>query len=278
MPEYNSDTLDLTTLPFWQWAPQDYSLGEIDLGIPFDSIHRPREVADTVFRKSLFQRHSLQVNHSEALPRNDNSEPAWIFIDLMLLTGLLCLYYRLRKIKINALLKSLADLRAMDRLVRNCNLNRSMLMLPMGLLLVAVLCLPIHRMAMNETGIPGYLALFFGVGVLYILRNAILRMLGNIFDNRQGVNLYITSNYLFHLTEASVIAVLLFPFYYLPGAQTPMLYTIVVFIGIAFLMRFLRSIKVFLTQGNSSRFYLFYYLCTVETIPLLVIIKWFIVQ
>ena len=166
----------------------------------------------------------------------------------------------------------------MDRLVRNCNLNRSMLMLPMGLLLVAVLCLPIHRMAMSHTGIPGYLALAVGVGVLYILRNATLRLLGNTFDNRQGMNLYIISNYFFHLTEATVILVLLYPFYYLPGARTPMLYVIVAFIVSAFLMRFLRSIKVFLTIRNSSNFYLFYYLCTVEIIPILVIIKWFIVQ
>lgn len=278
MPENNSDTLDLTTLPFWQWTPQEPQMTEVDMGIPFDSIHRPHEVVDTVFRKSIFQRHSLQVTHTEAVPRENTSEPAWIFIALMLLTGLVCLYYRLRKIKMGALLKSLVDLRAMDRLVRNCNLNRSMLMLPMGLLLVAVLCLPIHRMAMSHTGIPGYLALAVGVGVLYILRNATLRLLGNTFDNRQGMNLYIISNYFFHLTEATVILVLLYPFYYLPGARTPMLYVIVAFMVSAFLMRFLRSIKVFLTIRNSSNFYLFYYLCTVEIIPILVIIKWFIVQ
>ena len=278
MPEQNSDTLDLTLLPFWQWSAKSPLSEEVDTGIPFDSIHRPREVADTVFRKSLFQRHSLQVTHTEAVPRENTSEPAWIFVDLLFLTSLVCLYFHLRKIKTMALMKTLVDLRAMDRLVRNCNLNRNILMLPMGLFLVAALCLPIHRMAMNQTGILGYLGLFAGVSALYILRNAILRLLGNTFDNRQGVNLYITSNYLFHLVEALVVTVLLYPFFYLPGAQSAMLFAIAVFVTIAFLMRFLRSIKLFLTLRNSSNFYLFYYLCIVEIIPILVILKWFIVQ
>ena len=276
MPEYTSDTLDLTALPFWQWGINDGPSADIDMGIPFDSIHRPREVMDTMFRKSLFQRHSLQVQHRETLARPDNSEPVWIFATLLILSGLICLYFHLRKINFIDLLRTLVDRRAMDRVVRDCNLNRTAIMLPMGLLLVLALCLPVHHLAMPQTGPGGYLLLSAGVGLLYILRNAILRLLGNTFESRPSVNLYITNNYFFHLVEATVITVMLLPLFYMPGAQTTMQYVVGGFVAVAFVMRLGRGIKVFLTLPNSSSFYLFYYLCIVELIPILALIKWII--
>lgn len=276
MPEYPSDTLDLTTLPFWQWSPGEDPSAEIDTGIPFDSIHRPQEKKDTVIHTSLFKGHSLQAQNGKVIERPDNNEPAWIFTSLLLLTGLICLYFHLRKIKLTTLLKALVDRRAMDRLVRDCNLNRAMMMLPMGLLMVAAISLPIHRMALEKTNFWGYLLLAIGLGLLYLLRNAILRLLGNSFENRQGVALYITNNYLFHLTEALVVTALLFPFFYLPGAQTTLFSIIAGFVLIAFTVRLIRGMKVFLTLPNSSSFYLFYYLCIVEMVPILALIKWII--
>lgn len=276
MPENTSDTLYFTAQPFWQWGIQENPVAEVDTGIPFDSIHRPREVKDTVFRQSMFKKHTLQVQGNELTPRYNNSEPAWVFVSLLLLTGLIALYLHLRKIKLFSLLKALVDRRAMDRIVRDNNLNHSLTILPMGILLVAAVCLPVHRVALSGTGFWGYLLLTVGISLLYILRNGILRLLGNTFENRQGVIIYITNNYFFHLLESIVVTALLFPLFYLPDAQTTMLSILVGFLVIAFAIRFFRGIKVFLTLPNSSSFYLFYYLCIVELIPILVLIKWII--
>lgn len=277
MPEHSSDSLlDLTAVPFWQWDTTLAVVTEVDMGIPYDSLHWKREATDTVFRTSLFKHHSLQVQHKAPIARPNNGEPVWIFITLVLLTGLICLYYHLRKIHFLELLKATVDHRVIERIVRDYNLNRSSIMLPMGLLLVAGLCLPVNRLAMPETGIGGYLLLATGVGLLYILRNGLLRLLGNIFEHKAAVNLYITSNYLFHMVEATVVVILLFPLFYLPGGREAMHYIIAGFISLAFAWRFIRGLKFFLTLPNSSSFYLFYYLCIVELIPILVLIKWFL--
>lgn len=278
MPEYNTDTLDLTALPFWQWEPVEPPLQEVDTGIPFDSIHPLRELPDTVYRQSMFQSHTLQPSHTTLIQRENPSAPTWIFGVLLLLVGLMCLYYRLRKITVASLLKATMDVRAMDRLIRDGNLNRNILLLPMGILVVSVVCLPIQSMALAKTGFLGYLLLTIAMMLLYILRNRLLRLLGNTFEDKQAVDLYITSNYVYHLVEATVVIAMLFPFYYLPMAEQTMLYIIATFLAIAFLLRFLRGAKVFLTIPNSSSFYLFYYLCTVEMIPVLVVTKWFIGQ
>ena len=274
MLENTNDTLDLNTLHCYEWDNMD-ELEGVNIGIPVDSIHQTIELPDTVFRESLIVHHSHPIVHQGMETRPDSGTPAWVFGDLLLLTALLCLLFRMRNIKIWNLLKSTIDLRSVDRLIRDCNLNRATVMLPMGLLVVAGVCLPVHQTLLPETGIPGYLALFGGGALLYILRNWLLRLLGNTFDSRNETVTYITSNYLYHLIEAVVIVALLYPYFYLPGGRTAMLYILVGFLVIAFLMRFLRSVKIFFTHTNGSRFYLFYYLCIVEAIPVLALIKWF---
>jgi hypothetical protein len=286
MPDtlHTSDTLDLTLLPFWQWDsvsvhPQSSALdSQFSTGIPLDSILPPLPAADTVFRPSLFLNHTLQVSNDTLMPRPDEGRPAWMFVSVVLLATILCIYYRLRKIKFITLLQSLFSLRTMDRLVRECNLSHGSLLIPMGLLLTTSLSLPVHQLMLPDSGLLGYLAIIVILAVLYLLRNGIMHLLGNAFDDTASVNLYITSNYLFHLLEATVVTLLLFPLLYMPRAAHSVAVIIVFFLSIALIFRLSRSVKVFLTNSNSSSFYLFYYLCIVETIPVLAIIKWFIEQ
>ena len=275
MPQQTNDSIDINTLPFWQWQFSSPENEVSNTGIPSDSIHPVRETPDTIFHESIIAPHNLSVLHSGMQNRHSNITPAWVFVTILLFSALLCLIYRLRSIKLSVLLKSAIDLRAMDRMVRDCNLNRNVTMLPMGLLLVAGLCLPIHQILIPQTDIPGFLALFAAVGMLYILRNWLLRLLGNIFGNKQGISTYITSNYLYHLIESTIAIAILFLYFYLPGGHAIITWILVITLCIGFLMRFLRSIKIFLTHSNGSRFYLFYYLCIVETIPILVVLKWF---
>lgn len=272
MPENNIDTLSAT--PFWQWPVDSATIDAGYTGIPFDSIHPLRELPDTVFRESLVVGHKLPPHHDNLVVRPDTAVPTWNFVILLLIISLSSLYMKLRKIKFIALLKAAVDLRAMDRLVRDCNLKRNTLMLPMGLLLVASVSMVIHASVFAQSGILGYLATFGLLGLLYILRNLLLRMLGNTFDNKKGISLYITCNYIHNLLEGLLVTVLLLPFLYFPGAQMTMTYIISIALAIIFLWRFARGVKVFLTNQNHSSFYLFYYLCIVEAIPILAIIKW----
>lgn len=278
MPEYNSDTLNLTALPFFQWQPLENTVQEVDTGIPSDSIHPLRELTKPVFRQSIFQSHTLQVSHSALQPRENSATPIWVFIVLLLIVGLQCLYFRIRKLNIINLLKAAGNIRAMDRMKRNSNLNKNYLWLPMGLSIAFPIALLVQSVFLPETSFLIYLLLTTTFSILYILRNWIFRLLGNTFENKQGIILYINSNYVYHQIEGTIVTILLFPFFYLPGAKMTMFYIIAGFLAIVFTIRFLRGTKVFLTIPNRSNLFLFYYLCIVEIIPILVIIKWFIGQ
>ena len=276
--ENDSITLDLSALPFSEWPTTEAPSEATNTVITLDSILPPRELPDTIYRQSIFHRHTLQVQHQELQPRPEHHTAAWVFAMLILLSALLCIYYHLRKIKIKTLLHATIDRRALDRLIRDSNLNRTSVMLPMGMFICATLAMAVHLQAMRETGVGGYLLLSAGLMAAYILRNGLLRLLGNTFENKAAVDIYISSNYIFHLTEATLVCVLLYPLAYLPGGGNAMLVTIAVVLGIGLLMRFLRGMKLFLTLSSGPSFYLFYYLCTVEIVPALVLIKLVITQ
>ena len=123
----------------------------------------PQGQPDTAFHESVIAPHEFPVMHEGLQSRPDNITPVWIFVFLLFYAALMCVIFRLRNIKWGLLLKSAIDLRAMDRLVRDCNLNRTITMLPMGLLLVAELCLPVHQAQLSQNGILGYLGLFVAV-------------------------------------------------------------------------------------------------------------------
>ncbi len=277
MTQQTNDTLDMNVLPFWQWQYSQPESEGSNIGIPSDSIYPVHEMPDTIYRQSMFTDHLLQVDHTTLQPRENRSAPTWVFFILLLIVGLQCLYFRIRKLRMLNLLKAAGDIRALDRLKRDSNLNFNYLWLPMGMLMVSPIVLLSQSMLLPDTGLLVNLAITAAAVLFYILRNRLFRFLGNIFDNKQGVSLYIASNYVYHQLEGIFVVVMLFLFFYLPGAKMVMLYIILVFLIFAFLIRFVRGMKVFLTHPNGSNFYLFYYLCIVEIAPVLVVIKWFLI-
>lgn len=281
MPEYTADSRDLTLLPFWQWdtaVAEQPPTREASVGLTLDSLLPHREVPEAMPRPSMFRHHQLQVEHGAAMPRNAGGEPVWVFGALVLLSGLLCLYYRIRKVKLLLLLKSTVDGRALDRLVRDSNLNRDVVMVSMGLLLMAAVALPAVRLLWPGADWWAYVAAAAGLGLLYVLRNGLMRFLGNVFERRQEVSRYITCNYVYHLVEATVAVPLLYFHFYLPSGGMPVLVALAVMAGVAFVMRLVQGVKIFLTHANGVGFYLFYYLCIVELVPVVVLLRVLIAQ
>ena len=268
----NPDTLNLAALPFYEWdtfvAPHD----EPEVGVVpamIDSIFCEHDSA--VCRPSLFSGHSLAPHDGGLTPRPVTATDPWVFGVLVLLTALLCIFYHIRKISFGKLLAALVDSRAMDRMLRGNNMTRSMQLFPMGMLTMAIVAL-----AAQPDPLWRYLLLVAALTVAYILRNGLMRFLAIVFENNGAANSYITNNYLYHLTLGTLLLPLLYLHFYLPQGSNIMLYLMGGLTGIEFLMRIVRGLKLFLTQSSGAYFYLFYYLCIVEIVPFLVLLKLFI--
>lgn len=265
--------------PFYLWEShyQQLSQDGMNTGIPFDFIFPPREVQAPVVRKSLFTHTTLPVKHDTLQERTSTVQPAWLFALLIVLCGLLFLYFSRLKLRIPALVQSTVDHRAMERLVRGNNLVTARL-LPMGLFAIATLSTSIYLMAMAHVGITAWLLLTAGLIVAYMLRNQLIRLLGNIFEDSEATTAYITSNYMYHISLAICLTPLLFLQAYAPWSGDTVFYIVAALTLLCLTMRLIRGLKLFLTLTNSSSFYLFYYLCIVEIIPIILLVNWFFAQ
>ena len=276
-----TDTLDLTALPFYQWeaysaGPQADTVEEYVGVAMMDSVFAEREVTEPPVRMSMFQGQTLEVSHQEPLPRADATAPAWLFALLVVLTTACCLFVRTHKIKLSELGSSLFDSRAMERLLRGANIMRRFQQVPMALLLTVAIALPVGYWGAPAVGYAswaGCLLLWPMLVVAYLVRNLLIRLLGSIYDNEAAASLYITSNYVYHLALALLLVPLLYLHFYLPAGRGVMGYVVLGVVGLELIIRLVRGMKLFLTQSSGPQFYLFYYLCTVEIVPILVLIK-----
>ena len=268
-----------TAQPFYLWDTP-YQLpeqAEANVGIPLDSIFPPRERQAPVVRRSLFTHTTLPTTHDTLQQRHETAPTAWVFVYLVALCGLLFLYNSRHKLHITDLLRSTFDRRAMDRLVRGNNLSGAGL-IPMGLFAVSALSLLIYLQAMAHTGFYTCLLVAAALAALYLIRNAVIHFLGNVFEDTDATTAYITSNYIYHNLLAIGLVPLLLLTAYMPWGNDAAFYTAAGLTALCLILRLFRGLKLFLTLSRSHSFYLFYYLCTVELIPLLVAAKWFFAQ
>ena len=278
------DTTDLSIVPFHQWNPFsggtlfDEPNAGIAVGDTFSLYFLPDSTVavEPVVRPSLFVGHGFAVNNGQMYERAETVAPVWVFAVLVALTALTALFFHTSKLHFKDLPSLLFDSRAMDRTLRNNNLNSRIRLVPMGLLMLAGLMLPVHQMALAQTGIVGYLLLTAAVSALYLLRNGLMRLLAGVFENSAAVDFYIASNYFYHLMLGTLLLPLLFLFTYLSIGHEVLLYILSALVLLELVVRLFRGLKLFLTQSSGPYVYLFYYLCIVELTPILVLINWFI--
>lgn len=265
--------------PFYRWDTP-YELPkqeEVNTGIPLDSIFPQREIAPPVVRPSLFKRTTLPVKHDDLQERVSKAPAAWIFAALIVLYGLLFYYYNRNKLRLSDLLKAATDHRALDRLVRGSNLNTARLV-PMGFFAICAFSTSIYLFALTSYGILAWLLLIVACTFCYLLCNSVTRLFGNVFDDKDAIAACISSNYIFHLIVGTIMAPLLMLQAYLPIGRDVIFYIIVSIAALEFIMRLFRGIQLFLTLSKSRSFYLFYYFCTIEVVPILVLIKLLLTQ
>lgn len=245
--------------------------------VPLDSVFPAHEPTPAVLRRSLFSGHTLQPSHTDLMPRQQTVASPWVFILIIALATATYFYASSRKIKLMELLRSTVDRRVMDRLVRGNNLTPLRLM-SIGLLTSSTVAVTVNHMALGSLGFLGWLLAAVALSAAYMTRWGLLRVLSRVFEAEEAMNAYINSGYLYHLVLCIALLPLTLLLVYMPWGQTAVLVAMGLLVAICFAMRIIRGIKLFLTISPAHNFYLFYYLCTVESIPVLILIKWFFVQ
>lgn len=265
MPPYD-------TLPPYQFSPTG-DAQQLSILWAYDSVYAPVNHAEPVPRKSLFTHHLLPVQHPYEIALSHNAASGWYLGGIALSILLLCLFLRRKQLKMLDLLQSLVNARTMARVLREANLTRSseqaliapLMLLPMCLVLNAVL-------SQHSFSVIPFLTVFLCACVVYYLRNGLLRFLGNAFLNTAAVHIYLSSNYLYHLAYGISVTALSFFICFTGSLGIYFFYFVAGWVGILYVMRLVRGMHLILSNAKTPKIFLFYYLCTLEIVPAIVLI------
>jgi hypothetical protein len=156
--------------------------------------------------------------------------------------------------------------------------GRASLLLIINFLLVTPLFVwqAIGYFNLPQEGLPQYGFLALAFVLLYLLKTAVTRFMGFVFDKKEAALEYIYNILLFNKT----LGLLLFPVTVLLAFAREIPPGWLVFSGlglwgIILVYRLFRGILIGLSTSGFSLVYIFLYLCTLEILPFFVILKQF---
>ena len=245
----------------------------------YDSTFAAYEDVPVRQRESMFIGNSHHKGFAIPETRYNQHSGDWIFVTIMLLFTFVSIYINNQKFKLRDIFQSLFDTRVLDRVFRESNIRTSSLLPMVGIYLASVALMAIKLIDRNAafvTTLPDYLmylAILGGLIAFIFLKNSLIRLLGNVFEDRSVTMLYISSNNLFYFVGGFVFVPLMLLLFYCPAATETTLKTTIFLVGIIFIVRLFRGIQLILTNSKTSKLYLFYYLCIFEIVPILVMAK-----
>ena len=244
----------------------------------YDSIFTPLAQAEPVVRKSLFTHHQLEVKHNHEMEIHHQGVSGWYFGFIALSIFMICTYLRTKQIGLLTLLQSAIDHRALGRMLRETNLTHAPDQAPIALLMLLPVTLVGYFFFFSHPeniwyDILHYLLLYVASIVIYFTRNGIFRFIGNAFNNIESIHIYLSSNYIYHLLYAIAASALAFFVCYTDRVGPIFFYILAGVIALLFTIRLIRGLKLILTFSKTPKVYLFYYLCILEIVPIIIIIK-----
>ena len=134
----------------------------------------------------------------------------------------------------------------------------------------------IQAMHGNEIGI--YIKIVLIITGLFFSKIFTLKIIGILFGKPQEAEEQIFNISLFNkITGLFLLPVLICFMFINTGYKNLFIYLVGILFVLMFVYRIVRSFSGYLSDPHFSKFYLFIYLCCLEVIPLVVIIKFFII-
>lgn len=264
--------------------PLPDSLTEEPCIFALDSIFQPSNDSNIGPRQSLFVGHDLPMIHQTFKLRNDYESPSWIFVVLVIIVATICIYVRSYQMTLTNLMKATSNQRDLHHLLRENRFNRASSYLSIAVLFsLTTAFIAFYFLLQNDIVVETQKKFLMSPPILYLLsaaaiflffyiRIGLIAFLGNTFENNEATHIYIANSYTFSIIETIVIVPCLFLLFFSHfSSHIYLLPTILLMV--LFLYKIIRGMYIILTNANASKFYLFYYLCIIEIIPILLLAK-----
>lgn len=241
-------------------------------------------MADTLSTTSLFQNHLLELKNPKPVihyTRYDYLVTAVLFFSYIMFVWL---YVSNRK-RLNQIVMGLYAGRYANQLAREEVSMGNRVMIFLSALFVFTMSLFFYQTATYFGLLPvnGMWSIFFIIALVifsvYGIKLLVIKMLGFLFETQKEIREYIISIFLFcNAVGLFMLPVVICLAFLKQVDPTVFIYTGVAIIVIFFLSRLVRGVIIGLSSTRVSKFYLFLYLCTLEMVPLAIMVKLFILR
>lgn len=276
-----NDTLEVEYIPFYQFDTIPQTTPAKDTAFfSIDSVLAHIEHPVPVLKKSLFKGHQLKSVGMNASPRIEQGTGSWLFCSVIVLLALISWFINSYRFRIRDIFSAAFSVRGLNFLFRENNFTRELSLLPMSLFYFGGLSFYLYFWAQWAGVRVGggqdwilFLSLLGACILFYVLRSGLIRLLGSIFENSSATSLYMANTYIYSFVSAIFVVPLTLIIFYAPRFQFFLAILLGIIVGILFIMRLFRGMKIMLKQTKNSKLYLFYYLCILEIVPILIAVK-----
>ena len=271
MPVFQGINIDTTVL-------FNYS-DSTGVGYVEDSLYNYPDTIKSAGSESFFQVHELAVDdlvpHELVRPNN-----GWILPILLFCTVLIAIIQLIYRKKFLQIVQASWSNQYANQLVREGSLASDWITLGLGIITLLISSLFIYQVNIqilelpspgNTTNLQFYLIIFACYSIYLIFKLLLIGISELIFLTRKVTNKYLLNSLIFNINIAILLLPVLIVSTYTKSAI--LLKITLVFIGIILIYKLFRAIMVGLTNTKFSIVYLFLYLCTVEILPVLLVLK-----
>lgn len=253
-----------------------------DHSFSVDNSYLLHPLTTTTIRTSPFVGHNLPPDHTEVILRTHDLNNSWMMGVLLFIGLLVFLFLQHHHIKLLVLFRSAIDRRRLDQIMREGAVDRFNIYLESvfcyAVMLASILCYIVYQYAPSLVSIHSSLFILIAVACLtlaILLRSGLTLTLGNTLMKGDQVKHYMLNNQVYHFVGTIVMIPLVLLIYF-SELHHAVLWISVSVLAILFVVRLIRGTQIILTNLRPTRFYLFYYLCIVEIVPLMIIAKFLV--
>jgi len=234
----------------------------------------PKEFAETM---SVFAKHQLRPVHSGPMAINRESTD-WITILLLVCLLLFAWIQTVSHKRFAQIFKAVMQPHSVNQLEREGNLFKERITLGLGAIYYIVGSVFIFQLFSAFHSLPGefdnlsFTALILGVLFSYqMLKSLLIYTSGIIFKTAEPSRYYQLNTLIFNqITGIALFPFVIMAFYW---GNTTFLIIGSVIVSLLFGYRLIRGILTGMANKNYNLLYLFLYLCTLEILPLLLLLK-----
>ena len=245
-----------------------------------DSFPQPKQ-AHTLF----LDRTPLKHNNLQLEPKQNNYNANWIFVVFIVVAFITALEFRFSRALSGEFLSGCFYKTPLNLSTKDGERVHSLTFLPIFFIFLPLLALLLYGICnyfeylsvfeqYKIKGIFIFLALYIILTISYLAKIVFIKFFGWVFRSKKIANYYVQMHLNFNFLLALTLIIPVFCAFYVDAFyQEIFLFGSLILIGLEIFMRIIKTFTTIIASSKFSHLYLFFYLCTIELLPLIVLGK-----